>query len=174
MAELTPTAAVIGYESAGCIFALWRNITIAIWATQATVELVAELTRFSEEISVQLNQQKVSALHIIRNQARLPDVAARQALRALNEQYAPRIACTVTMIEGTGFWASAMRGLVTGLQLVAPRQQYKHHSCATTSEAAGWLVAPHARQTGVHIDSGELRGAVDLLLARPSVRVSPD
>jgi hypothetical protein len=157
----------ISFETDGCVMGSWKNITIVVWGTQATVALVSELARFSDEL-VKLHP-KLSTVHMIINGAPMPDTETRMALESLSERYTDQIACAGTLIEGGGFWASAMRSFLTGLNLIA-RPRFKTKTCATTRELAGWLVPVHARETGVQIDEAELTRILDGMLSRPSAR----
>jgi hypothetical protein len=159
----------IGYETTGCIMGSWKNITIAVWARQGTVELVGELARVSAEYTKRDADTKVSTVHMILNHAPLPDTPTRNALRALSELYAPKLACVGTMIEGAGFWAGAVRGLVTSLQIVAPRRSFRMHICGSTNALASWMAEPHTRETGVSVEPSELEAMLNGLLARPSI-----
>jgi len=169
--QLSP-APWIGYEANGCIMGSWRNIMVAVWARQGTVELVGELARVSAEYAKREADTKVSTVHVILNHAPLPDAPTRRALRALSEMYAPKLACVGTVIEGAGFWAGAVRGLVTSLQIVAPRRAFRMHICGSTNALASWMAEPHSRETGVAVQAGELEAMLNRLLARPSI-VSP-
>lgn len=159
----------IGFEASGIVMGFWKNISFALWAKQGTVELIGELARVSYEYRERNPGAKVSSVHLILNQAGMPDGDTRSALTNLSEEYIDTLTYVGTMIEGTGFWASAMRGLVTSLLLVSPRRAYKTHICATTHELANWLADPHVRATGVPIDAGEFEAVLNGLLARESI-----
>jgi hypothetical protein len=162
-----PTAPVIFYESEGCVIASWKNISIGVWRTHATVELVAELSKLVAKL-VREYPAGGSALHLVADRISLPDAATRDALAAMTARYAEHLACMATVLAGTGFWASAMRGFLTGLQALE-RRPFKAHICATISEAAAWLAPLHTHATHVTCDAQELERVLLSLVARPSL-----
>jgi hypothetical protein len=165
--------ATIEYETAGCVFAIWKNVVIAIWATQATSELVAELSRIATYWADQREGQ-FSTVHVIRNGSPLPNGEARAALMALIEQFGHRLACVATQIEGAGFWASAMRSLLTSLRLIGGRTSYKARTFQTTQEIATWLAEAHVQGTGIGLDADEFKAVLAGLMARPSIAETRD
>jgi hypothetical protein len=162
-----PTAPVIFYESQGCVIAGWKNISIGIWATDVTVALVAELDKLVAEL-VRAYPIGGSAIHLVADSISLPSAPARAALAALTARYAERLVCMATVLAGSGFWASAMRGFLTGLQ-VLERRPFKSHTFATIGEAAAWVAVPHTHATHVMIDAQELERVLLSLIARPSL-----
>jgi hypothetical protein len=134
--------------------ATYKNLTIVIWATQATLPLVEHLGQLSETM-IAAHPEGVSAIHVIQNGAPLPTAEARQQLSVLTNRYSPLMACAATLIGGEGFWASAMRGIVTSIHWLE-RRPFKALTCSTLEEIAAWLPAPHAERTHVVIGQTEL------------------
>jgi hypothetical protein len=163
--------ATINHAADGYIIAGWLNVSIVIWGKQATVPMVAELAKASDAF-VPLHP-KISSIQMILNGAPIPGAEARAALEALTEHQLDRLACIAMLIEGTGFWASAMRGFLTSMQLVQRhRFGVKTMTCATPSQVAKWLPAPHREKTGVALDESELAKVLAELLEHPAARPS--
>jgi hypothetical protein len=168
----TAEAPRIVHDVPGCVMALWRNVLIVIWGSAGTVALAEELRQASTTI-VKAHPEGFSSLHFIVNGAGLPDSTARDELKKVAEQFAKQVACLGTVIDGKGFWASAIRSFFTGLVLFS-RQPYKTHYAATIRDLAEWVVAPHAARTGVHLKSEDLARALSEVHARlrPAARSS--
>ena len=152
------------HQSPGCIMATWKNISIGVWGTQATVPLVREFANLSADLA-RAWPGKLSTIHIIVNDAPLPVGDARVQLSGLTTQYQDRLACALTVLSGSGFWSSAMRGFITGLHWLK-QPKYKALICKSTEEGAAWLPMLHTRETGVYLDSSGLKRLLDNLLSR--------
>jgi hypothetical protein len=60
------------------------------------------------------------------------------------------------IVSGSGFWASAVRGIVTSVQVVAPHSiDLRVH--ANSAELLSWFPREHELQTGVAIQAAELQ-----------------
>jgi hypothetical protein len=158
-----PEPARVYFTSPGCVMATWNNISFAIWGTQATLPLVERFTMLSNELVRQ--HPRLSSVHVILDEAPLPAGEARTKLTKLSERFEPNLACVLTVISGSGFWNSAMRGFITSLHwIVSPR--YKVLTCGTVKEGAAWFAPLHSEHTGVAIDGAGLEHLVVQLLTR--------
>ena len=153
---------VVVCEEPGFVIATWKNVSIVVWGTQATMARAQKIDTFSQGMSAE-HRQGFSAVHVVANGARLPDSATRAELDRLTSKYSKNLACFGTVIEGTGFWASAMQSFVTSLHWVS-RRPFKVRISSTLSEIAGWMPLPHREKTGVQI------AETDVLRAMTSVR----
>lgn len=146
------------YETDRMITAVWQNVGIVIWGRQATQALVEKL---EERTRADLDEfpQGISAIHIVLDGTPLPDADARVGLAELSQRYGPRYGSVLTVIEGDGFWRSAMRSFVTGLHWVG-RRPFHAKICSTLEEAAQALPDPHRKRTGVAVNSADLLSAL--------------
>ena len=101
----------------------------------------------------------ISNIHIIAAGLPLANTDAREALAALMKTHDGRLACAGTVLDGTGFWASATRGVIMSLQLLAP-SSFAMRTCASDAELVSWIVKPHAQRTGVTLDPQALEHAM--------------
>ena len=104
---------------AGYLFVGHRNVLIASWTAQGTGPLIAALAQVIETF-VAAHPEGISSVHLIAAGLPLADAEAREALREIMKQHAGALACAGTVLDGTGFWASATRGMLVGLQVLAP------------------------------------------------------
>jgi hypothetical protein len=157
----------ITYAADGCVMGSWKNVSIVVWGTPATMPLVSELNKLSEMIIAA--HPKVSTIQMIVQGAGVPDSETRAAIDKLIESYASNMTCNAMLIEGSGFWASAMRGFLTSLQLLQRhRVPLKMKTCATVREIAAWLPAAHS-STGVMLDADELTRVLASFLEHPAL-----
>lgn len=145
----------------------WRAISIVVWATQATAPHVQEMEKLSEEIGK--THQRGSHVSLVVNRAPLPTYEARRAIHALTRQYEKNTVCSATLIEGAGFWASAVRSLVTSLHMVG-RWSFELRTFSEIDALSKWLAPIHAQGTAIPVDAAELAGALAWVLGQPSIR----
>ncbi|MET0390422.1 MAG: hypothetical protein ABW321_30905 [Polyangiales bacterium] len=144
-----------------------QNVLITIWATPATVPLIAQFAKLAEK----LNEiyPRTSAAHIMLETAGMPSGDARKALEELSDRFESRVACVATMITGAGFWPSALRGLVTGMQVVQ-RKPFKANTFATVPPLAAWLAAQNQIATSVECGVVTLEKTLSSMLRHPALR----
>ena len=142
----------------GYLFARHHNVLIAIWTAQGTGPLVDALDRASAPL-VRQHPEGFSSIHVVAKGTPLATGEARERLVALMKRYQGQIACIGTVLEGSGFWASATRSLILGMRLLAP-QSFEMQTYASIPELAAWLPGPHGKRTGVALDPQELERVV--------------
>jgi hypothetical protein len=157
-------------DEPGCLMASWRNITIVVWATRATLRRAERLAQIGTE-QLRLHPRGGSTIHLVIDGAALPDAETRAALEAMATQFEDKLACVLTVLAGSGFWASAMRGLVTSLFWLRSTK-YLPHIAATHQEAARWFCQHHTARTKVYVGTSEYNRLLDGLLE--AARKVPD
>jgi hypothetical protein len=155
---------VIVHDVPGCVMAVWRNTLITIWGTAGTLPLAVRLGEVSSSLAEE-HPEGFSSLHFIVNGSGLPDAAAREELNKVATRFAEHVACLGTVIDGRGFWASAIRSFFTSLVLFS-RLPYKAHYAASIPELAKWVVGPHEERTHVRLSPEELERAMSNVRAR--------
>jgi hypothetical protein len=137
------------HNADGFVMATWKNVAIHVWTVEATIALVEALDRLSATFTG-AHPEGISAIHIIAKNAPLPPAHIREELGKVTKRYANRLACVCHVVEGSGFWASALHGFLTGLHWIA-RGPFRLHICSDIPAAARWVPAPHAEVTKVPI-----------------------
>ena len=142
----------------GYLFAAHSNVLIAHWTAQGTGPLIAALAKTLGAFAPQ-HPEGMSNIHLIAEGVPLANAEAREALNALMKVHDGAMACAGTVIDGTGFWASATRALIMSVQLMAP-SSYAMRTCASDAEVIAWIGKPHARRTGVTLETEALGRAI--------------
>lgn len=133
----------------------WRNVVVVMWTGKATAEVTRTLGPITREILLRTRAHKLSYIHHVSNNLVMPDADAREVLLDLSREFVQETACVAVIIEGGGFWASAIRGFVTGIRVLAPRElNLRMHK--GIAELLAWFPEEHARLTGVELDPQEL------------------
>jgi len=138
----------------------WKNIFVCLWYGTATSEglhpLQQALLRASQP------HDKVSVVYVLMTTAGMPSEATREDLKRAAERGHQHRGCLVTVIEGDGFRASALRSLSTGYSAMSPKRT-THYVARTVAEAAMWLAEPHTHATNVRVDKSTLRAVLQAM-----------
>jgi hypothetical protein len=152
------------HETQGFFMGTWKNVALHVWTGPATPTLVNVLAELWAPFA-NAHPEGVSAVHVIANNVSLPDKDARAQLGRLSNRYANQLACLCYVVEGSGFWASALRSFLTGLRMLT-QGSFKQHICADIAAAARWVPTPHSQKTNVSFSPGELADALTFVRRR--------
>jgi hypothetical protein len=147
------------------VFGSWKNVLIAVWKSQATAPMVERLKRTIDVMSERTSGYR-SNVHVIVEGAALPSAEARAALVELMKRNRDALACVAIVVDGRGFWSSALRGAMTGLRVLAPTS-FDFYVAATVDNVVNWLPAVHEQRTGVKMDPAELGEVLRAALSSP-------
>jgi hypothetical protein len=128
-------ARVVVLEHDYCI-ATWGPVYIVIFRHETTMEGVRAVEQRLQEFHRLTSHG--AFITIVEANAPLPEAHVRDALASLLKKMASFIRSSAVVHEGSGFRAAAVRGVVTGLTLLA-RQPYPHRIFARFDDAARWL-----------------------------------
>jgi hypothetical protein len=159
------------YSAAGNFSAYtWRNVAIFVWSDAPTVESLAGYERCCSEL-IAAYPDGFSAVGFLVPGGRLPTPQVREDLSRIADMLAERLAGMALVVLGTGFWASALRGLLTAIHMLL-RKTIPMQVFSKLEDAVPWLIDRHAR-TGMSIESHELRAVLDHVAARELLDASP-
>lgn len=139
----------------GYLFAGYHNVLIAIWTAQGTGERIAALDRVTAPFA-RKHPEGFSSVQFIAKGLPLANSEARERLIALMRRHHDELGCIGTVLDGSGFLASATRSLILGMRLLAP-QSFDMQTYASIPELSAWLPGPHAKRTGVTLDRAKLQ-----------------
>jgi hypothetical protein len=92
---------------------------------------------------------------------KLPEKEVREVASDLFRRVAREIRCSATVVAGEGFWASAARSVLTGIQILS-RTPCPARAFGRVGEASAWLVPHLVDPSG--IAAGELANAMGVLV----------
>lgn len=129
----------------------WKNVAVTFWFDAATMESLRSFERGASETCA-LHPEGLSLVMIMVPGGRsMPSAEVRAKFGQISAMHAQFIAAAAVLIPGTGFWPSAIRGLVTAISLLAP-PKYDFEVFDSLSDVASWLTPIHAARTGVELD----------------------
>jgi len=165
MSTLTVAPARVDAVSPDYCMARWKQFYIDIWRVHTSLVALRILERSFNEFR-RAFPEGVGLITIVEAGAPLPPPEARQALGQLLADNASFIRYSAVVYEGNGFRASAVRGVVSSLTLLA-RPPYPHRVFATATEACTWFQRSFGAE---QVNGKELEIAIADLRRRISVR----
>lgn len=123
------------YEVTRC-----ENILIVVHRTGSATPLVAEMPGHFERIFK--NHSQVGLLLVVKEGCKPPEGSARDKTNELFRLYSQRLRSAVVM-EGSGFWAAAVRSALT---LISLNASHPMKIFTTVEEGAHWLCREMTRQ----------------------------
>ena len=156
------TAMQIVHEANDCVIAIWQDISIGIWGRSATLPLVLHLETVRERISSQY--PKTSSIHVLVNDAGLPQPDARKKLEQITAEAESRLIAVATVVTGGGFRVSALRGFLTSVHWIK-RRPYQARACSSVRDAVDWLAPLHSTAS-VSVDADALEQLILRLCER--------
>src|SRR4051812_48218808 len=105
-------------EGADHIVATFGDHVLAVWTGQPTVRGAEQLERAVLK-AVQMNRGRAAYFAILRRSLVMPESAVRSVYVRLGRKVGRDLGCIAVVVEGSGFRASGLRALVTGLGLAA-------------------------------------------------------
>jgi hypothetical protein len=139
-------------------YCAYRNVTIAVWVGQATVPALHEVSGISREM-VRRYPNGHSSIVYIADKIPAPSPEASAAIaRAFDTRNG--LACVSVIIEGTGFFGSGMRGMLSNARRNSEESTALLKVNTSIAEVVEWLPEEHLRRTGVRLDPAALASAM--------------
>jgi hypothetical protein len=146
---------VIDEEVGVYTLAMHKNVNIFVWVGGARGDITERYARIVAE-QVPGNPNGLSTVHVMTHLSAPPSVEARRGFAEVAKRFKESIVCASLVIEREGFWGSAMRSAVTGVQLLLQRADYPVKVHASIEETVAWMPMHHLARSGVRLDPGEL------------------
>ena len=160
--ELTRTAIeAFGGEPGVVSLHGFENITIVVWYGKPTLAAAQLLARVSQRRRAEFTNG-ISAVHLVQGVFEMPDAPTRDTFVKLLRDGGSKLAVVCVVIRGGGFWASAMRSLVTGLRVLS-RGSFDLGLHTELSAAVDYLLPRHHAKTGVPIIAEQLTAVLSEL-----------
>ena len=139
-------------------YSAWSNITVGVWADQATFEAAQRVIRVSKWMAERFPEGHSNVVFVL-DGAPAPTAEANQVFAKVYDDKFSDLACMGIIIEGTGFWASGMRSLITSQRLHTPGKVRVRVS-ESVDGLLEWLVPEHAARTGAKLSVQDVRSAL--------------
>ncbi len=153
-------ACIVEHRSAQSVIGTFENVGVAIWKTATSLELVGLLGVTLRRLSRDYDRG-IGLIQVV-DQAHPPigsDV--RTELHKMLIGASAYVRCSTVVYEGHGFRAAAVRGIVTGLSMLA-RLPFPHNVFAAVPIAVEWQIA-HLREIAPELRRDEMITAIETL-----------
>ena len=115
----------------------WRGHALVDWQLRPSPESARDLAQLMEQLT-SLRPGRSCLLVRVGPQAMLPEDAVRGVLVSVGRRVRGSLNCIGVTVEGSGFSAAAVRGVITGLAL-AVGQSFAMRSHASLVEMNAWV-----------------------------------
>jgi hypothetical protein len=151
---------VVDEEPGVYVFAVHSNVNIMVWVGAATGEIT---DRYQHIVArqVPVSPRGLSTVHIMTALAEPPTSEARRGFADVARRFESSIVSAALVVEREGFWGSAMRSAITGIQLLFAPGNYPMKVFAGVGEAAAWMPRQHSARSGVKLDPALFRAVLE-------------
>lgn len=135
------------------VIAEWSNVLLTTWRRTVTSEGL-EVSRVASHDVYSRNPGGVVVFNIVDHAVPIPPTSVRTKASDVLRETGGHVLCTVTVIEGEGFWASAARAAVATITLFS-RAPHPHRVFGSVGAGATWaaehLLAGQSEDTLVRV-----------------------
>lgn len=146
-----------------------RDVFVIVWRYRTTMEGVRACRRAFERFSG-AHAHAAALLTIVELGAPLPAPEVRQGIANMLASFAPLVKVSALVHEGEGFRAAAVRGVVTGLTMLAT-VPYPHKVFANVEDGARWMLTDAGFRSASLRSSEELAREVQRMRAEVGGKV---
>jgi hypothetical protein len=143
----------------------WNGVLFEVWRGTATAEIIREFCQLEIDYAKKQPSRKFALFSVVR----VPSYSdfgapARKELETRMQKIDPFMAASVVLLPTQSFGASIVRGIITGLALLA-RSKVPSTVTASPDEGCAWL-APHlaSAKPGEPIAAADVRRALGVVL----------
>lgn len=126
---------MISSDSCHCA-ALWRGHLLVLWYGETSLEAALMVAR-SLLNAARARPKHTAYIAVLSDSLRLPSAEVREVWVQLRKQIGGDLNSITVIVEGRGFSAAGVRGMVTGIGM-ASRAPYPMRAFPTIEEAASW------------------------------------
>jgi hypothetical protein len=151
-------ASLLDIEPGRFRYSAWRNISIGVWADQATLEAAQRVLRVSQ-LMANLHPKGHSSIVFVLDGAPSPTPEANEVFAKVYDDKVSDLSCMAIVIEGGGFWASRIRSTITSLRMSTPGSMMVRVA-DKVEQVIDWLPTEHSFRTGVNVTPAELKAVL--------------
>ena len=141
-----PAGVVMIGESRDYVVAVWRNVMILLVRGAVDAEFL-ELADRGYLVALEDDHENYAVAVIAESTARLPPMSLRTEASRLRVQTEAKLRAQAVILGGDGFFAGAMRGVMTSI-MAAARSRVPMKMVGANREAAEFLAEKLQRQDG--------------------------
>lgn len=97
-----------------------------------------------------------------------PERAVSERLNGIYDPSVSGIVCVAAVLEGSGFWASGIRSMITNMRMTAGAAGAVRTQ-ETIEEVVRWLPEEHLKRSGVRLNATALAEALTIVRERGTI-----
>jgi hypothetical protein len=141
-------------------------VFVVVWKREVSVAAAKSIQFALRDFAAGSPEGHVALLTIVEEAAPMPSADSRTALANILRFNAEELICSAVAMRGSGFRAATVRGVATGLSLLA-RQPFPHRVFASIEQSSAWVVHMLGRR-GIYVDLPHLIRGVEKLTGSPA------
>jgi hypothetical protein len=138
----------------------WKNVAFFGWIAPSCTPAARAYAALVDSMVKSAGPTKLSMIHVVAKNLSLPVAEPRAIVSEVLRVQSAHLACVAALVEGTGFWLSAMRSYTTSLLALTTRG-FEMRMHGEVDELLGWFPQAHQRRTGIELGGAELRGHIE-------------
>ena len=139
----------------------FRNLSIVVWVSGADGPAAKRMRGIAQHL-ISKYPDGHSNVTIVLNGVAPPTEEARVAFGHIFDGRVSDLRCMAVVLEGEGFWASALRSTVTNLRQ-GNTSSFALKLFSSLEQVAEWLPAEHLVGTGVAISANDVRAVLSAM-----------
>ena len=134
---------------------LLGNVVAVSWRGPMNDAAVEQLGRVAIDLKESAGPVRHSYVHLMTERVQLPDANTRNEIAKILPALTEHVSVVVVLLEGSGFWSSALRGFLTGVRVLAPRN-FDIRAESSITNVLSWFPAEHEKRSGVAFSREQL------------------
>jgi len=157
-------SATIVHEDAVVRAATWGGVFFEVWRGAALPQHFRDVGKLMLAYATAQDDGRMALVSVVR-MANVTgfDRAARQELEARSRVIDPRLRASAVVLPASGFAASVVRGVITGLAMISP-SKVPTKIAATPAEAFDWLAPRLPPRGGRPVPAADIHRVCEPLL----------
>lgn len=125
-------------SDAACVVTLDRYLLMRCYGDVSAEDIASTIE--AHAVCRSFRNSNVASVVLIDRTTQFPSEEARSACIEMIKKTQGKVASSVTVVLGDGFWASALRGVLTTFNLL-PGTGHPTKTCSQTEEAVDWTLS---------------------------------
>ena len=147
---LAPDVEIVGEAPKVFRMAIVCQVAAVGWFGPVDKQSAETLAQLMRQVVMRAPTERFSVVHVVNSRVGVPDAETREVLAEISRYSTVHVACALVILAGAGFWASAVRSVMTSLRVMT-QGTFDLRAHASIAETVAWLPAEHLKRTGVTI-----------------------
>lgn len=134
---------------------VFSNVAVCGWRGAITPAAVVRIGEIAFSLKERAGPVRHSYVHMMTERVQLPDANTRHEIAKLMPELVDLVTMIVVVLDGSGFWSSALRSFITGVRVLAPRN-FDIRAESSIENVLSWFPSEHLKRSGVTVTREQL------------------